>query len=190
MEHKLNLAIFHNNINAVKDIVQEIGINCILERGDTALIRAAWMGNEEVVKYLIDQKANLNIQNEDGYTALIQATYSGLTNIVKMLIDAGADVNLQTKTGTNALILASIKDHTEIMKMLIQAGTNLQTKTNLGYTAMDYADSVPAFALLYKTINPKTKVDFDQIKTLNISMYSANNYVEQPETTDCNTMSQ
>ena len=51
--------------------------------GDTPLIWASSEGHEKIVKFLIDDNANVNIQNDEGKTALTIATFKGYKKIVK-----------------------------------------------------------------------------------------------------------
>jgi len=65
----------------------------------TALMYAAWRGHTSIVKYLVDNKANVNetikspgryIGHED-YTAIMLTKGKNRTEIVKLLLDAGAE---------------------------------------------------------------------------------------------------
>jgi hypothetical protein len=60
------------------------------EGGDTLLIRAARMGNVELVRVLLAAHANVQIENDTGATALTEATREGHDDIVGFLRAAGA----------------------------------------------------------------------------------------------------
>merc|ERR1711959_156528 len=49
-------------------------------------IKAVVQRNEELVRFVIDQNANVKYQNEDGYTALMIAVEQGYVNIAKQII--------------------------------------------------------------------------------------------------------
>ena len=58
--------------------------------GDTLLIRAARMGNAELVKVLLAAGANIHIENASGATALSEAIRGGHDEVVALLRAAGA----------------------------------------------------------------------------------------------------
>ena len=89
--------------------------------GKTALILAAYDGNEKIVELLIKKGAKVNEDDEDGRTALIYAIYDGNEDIVHLLIDNGAKVNVIDNDGRTPLIWASIEGHIEIARLLIPA---------------------------------------------------------------------
>jgi ankyrin repeat protein len=65
---------------------------------------AASGGYEDVVKLLINARANVNYQSTNGFTALMFAPAYGKRNIgvVTLLIDAGADVMMKDEWGDTA----------------------------------------------------------------------------------------
>ncbi len=77
----------------------------------TALIAAAHLGHDSVVRTLIRAGAPLDHVNNLGWTALIESIVLGdggprHTASLKALIDAGANVNLADRSGTTPLALA------------------------------------------------------------------------------------
>ena len=60
------------------------------EYNDTALMKAAGQGHREVVRFLVEQGADLNIRNNQGQNALMFAAASGHLAVVIFLIDNGA----------------------------------------------------------------------------------------------------
>ena len=58
--------------------------------GNTVLIIASELGRLNIVKFLIDNKANINEQNNNKETALMLASRKGHIDIVKLLIRKGA----------------------------------------------------------------------------------------------------
>lgn len=60
--------------------------------------------NPEVVKLLIDAKADVDAQEEEGSTALMLAAFMGNLEMVKMLVAAGADPKMQDEDGETAIV--------------------------------------------------------------------------------------
>ena len=74
--------------------------------GATLLMGAAAVGNEAMVRMLLQRGASVNLQNSLGSTALMGAAINGHSTIVQALLDAKADASLQTESGGTALIFA------------------------------------------------------------------------------------
>merc|ERR1719367_39944 len=71
-------------------------INTIsLYNGNTPLIVASQYGQEGIVEYLIQNKANLEAQNNEGKSSLMVAKENGHETIVKQLMDNGATLPLE-----------------------------------------------------------------------------------------------
>src|SRR6478736_7923145 len=93
----------------------------------TALIAAAHLGHDEVVRTLIAAKAPLDHINNLGWTALIESIVLGdggkrHTATLKALVDAGANVNLADRNGNTPLALAKRRGYTEMVRILEVAG--------------------------------------------------------------------
>jgi ankyrin repeat protein len=93
----------------------------------TALIAAAHLGHDEVVRTLIAAKAPLDHVNNLGWTAVIESIVlgdGGRRHIatLKALVDAGANINLADRSGETPLTLAKRRGFKEMVAMLEKAG--------------------------------------------------------------------
>jgi uncharacterized protein len=93
----------------------------------TALIAAAHLGHDEVVRTLIRAGAPLDHVNNLGWTALIESIVLGdggarHTATLKALVQAGANVNLADRSGTTPLALARARGYDGMAAILEQAG--------------------------------------------------------------------
>ncbi|EDX11326.1 GD12144 [Drosophila simulans] len=61
-------------------------VNAVTKAGATALHRAAMMGHLEIVKLLVEHKANLLLQDECGQTALHRAVMRGHLEVCRILL--------------------------------------------------------------------------------------------------------
>jgi uncharacterized protein len=89
----------------------------------TALIAAAHLGHDEVVRRLIVAGAPLDHVNNLGWTALIEAVILGdggprHQRVVEALLAAGADRTLTDRQGRTPLQLAELAGYVEISDML------------------------------------------------------------------------
>ena len=93
----------------------------------TALIAAAHLGHDEVVRTLIAAKAPLDHVNNLGWTALIESIVLGNGGkrhvaVLKALVEAGANVNLADRSGDTPLTLAKRRGFKEMVAILEKAG--------------------------------------------------------------------
>lgn len=102
------------NMNEVAKLLIEKGAttNDLDEySGESALMIACTSGNEEMVTYLLDRKADLNDTTASSQNALHLAveSYHNNETIIKLLIDAGVDKELVDGYGNTPLKLAQEK---------------------------------------------------------------------------------
>jgi ankyrin repeat protein len=93
----------------------------------TALIAAAHLGHDRVVRELIKAGAPLDHVNNLGWTAVIESIVLGNGGprhvaTLKALLDAGADSNLPDRSGSTPLTLARARGYREMIVLLQQAG--------------------------------------------------------------------
>jgi ankyrin repeat protein len=89
----------------------------------TALIAAAHLGHDGIVRQLINAGAPLNHVNNLHWTATIEAVVLGDGGprhqaTLRALVDAGADLNLTDRDGRTALQLARSRGFKEMVKIL------------------------------------------------------------------------
>lgn len=107
---ELREAVRQRDIALIKtqlDLGHEVNSKC---GHDTALMSAAFSCDADIVKLLLERKADPNIQSpDDGSTALMKALSIGCLDpkrglpVVKLLLDAGADVSIRDKSGKRAV---------------------------------------------------------------------------------------
>jgi ankyrin repeat protein len=93
----------------------------------TALIAAAHLGHDGVVKELIRAGAPLDHVNNLGWTALIEAVILGNGGprhvaTARALVEAGANVNLADRSGVTPLQHARQRGYVEMIRLLEAAG--------------------------------------------------------------------
>ena len=135
-------------------------------RGQTALMWAVARQHPEVVKALIENKADVTLRTESrpvqvmldrgprravktsaqdarqiqagGSTALILAAQAGSGESARLLLAAGADANDAGADGKSALVMAAFSGHTEVATLLLTAGAD-PNAAGAGYTALHAA---------------------------------------------------
>jgi uncharacterized protein len=90
-------------------------------RSGMPLFLAAGEGKLEVVRYLLDEGADVNAREALGNTALMEAAYFGHIDILKELLLRGADINTFGEQGT-ALDVAMMRKNTAAVDVLRHHG--------------------------------------------------------------------
>lgn len=93
------------------------------ETGETALMRGATKGNEDIIRLLVFFKADLDAPDESGETALIKAVRGSHAGVVRLLLDGGADPALADYTGQTPYDHARRGRSRQIVTILQDAGT-------------------------------------------------------------------
>jgi ankyrin repeat protein len=70
---------------------------------ETALMIQSKYGSIEVIEWLLEQKASINLQDSQGFTALMHAVHSGNLNKVVLLLQNAADQNIKSRNNETPL---------------------------------------------------------------------------------------
>jgi hypothetical protein len=106
------------------------------QSGWTALMIACVEGHSEIVRALLEQRAQVNARNNKGWTALRFAVSMDETEIVRLLLEAGADANILDGEGQTALMQAAGENSRESLKVLLSAGADPHLKDRGEQTAL------------------------------------------------------
>ncbi|KAK9959540.1 hypothetical protein ABG768_009660 [Culter alburnus] len=96
----------------------------------TALHRAAVVGNHDTISALIHGGCALDLQDKEGNTALHEVSWHGFSTCVKLLVKAGADVQVKNKAGNTPLHLACQNGHSQTARVLLLGGAMPDSKNN------------------------------------------------------------
>ncbi|MEO8136060.1 MAG: ankyrin repeat domain-containing protein, partial [Betaproteobacteria bacterium] len=92
----LTPAAHHGHVEAVRELLKtKVSIDHVNKLGWTALLEAVILGDggarhTQIVRLLVDAKADVNRADRDGVTPLAHAKKRGYTEIVRILEAAGA----------------------------------------------------------------------------------------------------
>nr|C7B178.1 RecName: Full=Protein VAPYRIN; Short=PhVpy; AltName: Full=Protein PENETRATION AND ARBUSCULE MORPHOGENESIS 1 [Petunia x hybrida]ACU00619.1 penetration and arbuscule morphogenesis protein [Petunia x hybrida] len=133
---------------------------CSTGNGDTPLHIAAGLGDEHMVRVLLQKGAEKYIRNKYGKTAydvaaehghnklfdalrlgdsLCVAARKGEVRTVQRLLENGASINGRDQHGWTALHRACFKGRIEVVKALIDNGIDVNARDEDGYTALHCA---------------------------------------------------
>jgi ankyrin repeat protein len=120
-----------------------IDINAQKPDGETALYVAVNQGKDDVVKALINKRADVNIARINGWTPLMFAAEKGHLTITQALLSAPRiDINAKKPDGATALHVAVNQGKDDVVKALIKQGADVDITDNDGQTPMMVANSL------------------------------------------------
>src|ERR1051325_12099391 len=103
--------------------------------GATALHDAVWSGQVELVRLLLDHRADPNIPHVEGLsTPLHYAAIKGNAAIAAMLLDHGADLRAADRSGSTALHIAAARGDVDVVRLLIARKAPFDKKDRSGST--------------------------------------------------------
>jgi ankyrin repeat protein len=113
------------------------------EKGDdvrrTPLHVASGNGRLEVVRLLLEHRANVNYQDNDGKSALHLASRHPSSDVARLLLDRGANINASSTRGKTALHEASEFGQVAAVELFLERGVNVNVQTKSGRTPLHYA---------------------------------------------------
>lgn len=89
-----------------------------------AILVAADSEHWHIVRWLTEQKANVNVSNRAGWTPLHIAAMNGHVELTRIILEHSALPNMKDDYGDTALYVASKANHTEVCKTLMKAGAD------------------------------------------------------------------
>ena len=114
----LILAIYNNNVDVAKYLLQNVKNINYLSKSGTALMAAVIKENYEFTKLLIEKKVNLDFQDANGQTALIMAINTNNLPIIELLILAKPNVKIRDNYNKEALDYALKTNNQKIINLL------------------------------------------------------------------------
>ncbi|OZJ04377.1 hypothetical protein BZG36_03194 [Bifiguratus adelaidae] len=159
-ERKLRQSVYRvaaqGNVAKLKELIAPDNVDQPeSSTGLTALHYAASRGSLDVVKFLIDLGADVDLRDREGETALLKAAYHGHLRLVQyFLTDCHTSITQADRDGWTALHNACSRGHLQVAKYLVECGANIDAKSKMGHTAL---------------INAASKADLDVVEYLLIN---------------------
>jgi len=155
---KMKEAVLKGNIERVQECLDAgVNVNFTWILGNFLFV-ACEANDEKMVKFLLENKANVNKSN---HNPLNKACEIGNLNIVKILLDAGANIN-RLEYSISPVMWAASKGYVDIVKELIKLDARLDIQTEGGLDVFSVASTDEMKALLepYKPKNTPRKFSY------------------------------
>lgn len=107
--------------------------------GLSRLFWAAYLGDLQEVRALVEDGADTNVTTGIGTTPLMAAAQTGRLDVMKHLVRSGATMDLADRRGTTALVTAIAFGQSPIAAYLIEAGADVRRTNKAGCGALHYA---------------------------------------------------
>lgn len=147
---------------SIKFMLEQKGndVNKITHDSRTYIFWAASRGNLEVIAYLLEKGAKLDVQDSRGSSPMGFAASGGQTDtrVYDLLIKAGADIHYKNPEGANILLSAIAADKDlKMTDYFISKGLDLHSTDDAGNTAFNYAARSGNVDLLKKLLDRGVK---------------------------------
>jgi hypothetical protein len=134
----LMIAASKGDISSVQSVLKtyaNIEINATSPTGMTALMYAALNGYGDIVDFLLQQGADVQVYKGE-YTPL-QVAVAGGEHLVERFISAGAKVNERNRYGETPIMEAITRQKPDIVKLLLDHNADVTLKNDEGKTALE-----------------------------------------------------
>ncbi|CAB4029249.1 Ankyrin repeat-containing domain, partial [Paramuricea clavata] len=125
---------------------------------------AVLSGSLEIVKYLVEHGADVNLYASRSDSPLHTAASSGSLEIVKYLVEHGANVNLNSSIVGTALHSAASSASLEIVKYLVEHGANVNLNSLIVGTAIHSAASFASLKIVKYLVEHNADVTFENYR--------------------------
>lgn len=132
--------------------------------GVTALMRAAFRGNTDIIQALVEAGAYVNAADIGGATALHLAAKNGHTDAVRALLYYGAYIDVPDKENWTPLMRATLGKHVDTAQILIDKGADIAALNSINESVLVHAAiaGVPEIISLITGSKQADKITKDQ----------------------------
>jgi ankyrin repeat protein len=123
-------------LDSIKKIIESEGSVNFDAGGSPLVVHAAGEGAIEILSFLIEKKADINVKNVFGRTPLLKAALVGRFDVAKFLVEKGADINAKDKDRNTALILSALSGNADLVRFFMEKGQNPNQQNKNGLTPL------------------------------------------------------
>jgi len=117
------------------------------------LILASQQGRRDVIEFLLEQHAELDVIDQYGNNALWAACYADNSDCIEALLQAGININHQNSaSGATALMFVASSGREIVVAQLLAADADPTLKSHDDFTALDLASTRKILRLLSKLV--------------------------------------
>ncbi|XP_067652901.1 ankyrin repeat domain-containing protein 50-like [Haliotis asinina] len=141
-DNVLHFACIGGNLETVKLILSQdvIDINSRGNGSRTPVMDAAWKGDRNMVKLLLDRGANVSLVDETGDNVLHFACIGGDLKTVKLILSLNViGINSRGCGSRTSVMEAALKGHQDVVNFLVGRGANVSLVDETGNNVLHFA---------------------------------------------------
>lgn len=150
--------IYHNLVCQQLDMVKYLNM-----KGSRSMTSLHWSvksrGEENMVQFLLDRGADVNVENEWNQTPLHLSVEGGQIAALRGLLKAGADPNAKDDRGQSPLHWGALWGNEDIVRELLDGGADISSVDDQGKTAMHLCASDGNAKTMRVLMNGKVQVN-------------------------------
>ncbi len=162
-----------------KSVVEELlrqGVDINTQAsGMPILTLAARMLDYQMVKFLLENGAYVNIQDAKDMTALMHATQLCDLKIARLLLSSGANVNLKRNDGATALALCAQNNNIPMARELIAYGADVSLSDQNGQSPLMHAIKNKSEYVINELLKANASIATTDAQGITLLMLVANN---------------
>ena len=136
MDTKIKAKVRTHVIAMFSSVILLSGVGFAAPVSDLEMLEAVKQGDQEAVRSLLQQDADVNASQADGSTALAWAVHHDDLGMADLLIHAGANTNEENDLGVTPLSLACTNGSAPMVGKLLTAGANPNIALKTGETPL------------------------------------------------------
>ncbi|MCJ2090154.1 ankyrin repeat domain-containing protein [Methylobacterium sp. E-005] len=125
---------------------QGLPANLRNDKGDSLLMLAAYNGQAEAARVILEAGGDPELANDRGQTPLAGAAFKNDLTMARLLLQHGAAVDGTGDGSRTALMTAAMFDRTDMVDLLLQHGADPNRRDASGQSAADMARAMGAQA--------------------------------------------
>ncbi|RXJ56432.1 ankyrin repeat domain-containing protein [Candidatus Marinarcus aquaticus] len=135
----LHKAVYEEDIQKVQHALETEDIDSTTTAGLSSLHMSVKKRDLAMVKFLVDQGANIDAQDNKGFSVLYYAVLQNNIPIAKYLLTHKANPNLKNNIGNAPMHNIAYNSRFEMLELFIFFGANLKIKNAYGMRPYDFA---------------------------------------------------
>jgi len=135
----LHLAAKTGQYDMVKYLVEQYGEDVNQFDGEALM----YASGTDVVRYLVEHGAKINIQDEWGRTPLHWHAERKNLETIKYMVSSGADIHRRAKDGSSVIHWAANHGRIQNVDFFLKLGLDINDRDNDGKTPLHYACDIP-----------------------------------------------
>ena len=92
----------------------------------------------DMIEYLLDRGANIELRGMDGHTPLLTAANYGKEECCELLLNRGANIEARSNEGWTPLLVASHRKDETMCRLFLRKKANINAQDENGYTSLHH----------------------------------------------------